>query len=348
MTSQEHNEESRLSSVVIEAIAYELAPRRVSSAELEEQLADTMDRLRLQRGHLERLTGIRERGYWEPGTPPSVGATIAARRALEMADIDPSTIGALINTSVCKDYYEPAVACLVHGNLQLPAACINYDVGNACVGFLNGMDVVSMMIEKGLIQRALVVDSEAPEEGIEATIRRLQGGDIDRKTFLEHYATLTLGSGAVAMVLSHVNVARQGHLINGSVSRAATEHNGLCLAQRDHMVVDGHTLMMAGIELAGQTWKVAEQELANWSEATLDHYIPHQVSVRHTGYFAEALGLSREKFFLNVREQGNIGPAAVPITLGMAADSGRFKSGDHIALIGVGSGVNCTLMSVTW
>ena len=337
-----------MSSVVIEAIAYELAPRRVSSSELENELAETMDRLRLQRGHLERLTGIRERGFWNPGTLPSTGATAAARRVLEMADIDPADIGALINTSVCKDYYEPSVACLVHGNLGLNTACLNYDIGNACVGFLNGMDVVSMMIEKGLIRRALVVDCEAPEEGIEATIARLRGPDIDRKTFLEHYATLTLGSGAVAMVLSHVDHARQGHLINGSVSRAATEHNGLCLAQRDHMVVDGHTLMMAGIELAGMTWKVAERELPNWSETTLNHYIPHQVSVRHTGYFAEALGLTREKFFLNVQHQGNIGPAAVPITLGMAADSGRLQSGDHVALIGVGSGVNCTLMSVTW
>ena len=337
-----------MSSVVIEAIAYELAPRRISSAELENELAETMDRLRLQRGHLERLTGIRERGFWNPGTLPSTGATAAARRVLEMADIDPADIGALINTSVCKDYYEPSVACLVHGNLGLNTACLNYDIGNACVGFLNGMDVVSMMIEKGLIRRALVVDCEAPEEGIEATIARLRGPDIDRKTFLEHYATLTLGSGAVAMVLSHVDHARQGHLINGSVSRAATEHNGLCLAQRDHMVVDGHTLMMAGIELAGMTWKVAERELPNWSETTLNHYIPHQVSVRHTGYFAEALGLTREKFFLNVQHQGNIGPAAVPITLGMAADSGRLQSGDHVALIGVGSGVNCTLMSVTW
>ena len=45
---------------------------------------------------------------------------------------------------------------------------------------------------------------------------------------------------------------------------------------------------------------------------------------------------------------GNIGPAAVPVSLAQAAETGSVNPGDHVGLIGIGSGLNCSLMSVTW
>ena len=60
------------------------------------------------------------------------------------------------------------------------------------------------------------------------------------------------------------------------------------------------------------------------------------------------LGLTPEKAHLNFYTQGNIGPAALPITLAMAEEEGRMGSGNHVALMGIGSGLNCTMMSVTW
>ena len=59
---------------------------------------------------------------------------MAAERALADARLARSDIDAIISTSVCKDYIEPAVAAIVHGKLGLPTACANYDVGNACLG----------------------------------------------------------------------------------------------------------------------------------------------------------------------------------------------------------------------
>ncbi|MBT6490968.1 MAG: 3-oxoacyl-ACP synthase III, partial [Deltaproteobacteria bacterium] len=44
----------------------------------------------------------------------------------------------------------------------------------------------------------------------------------------------------------------------------------------------------------------------------------------------------------------NIGPASVPIVLSKVVDSGRVKSGDRIALMGIGSGLNCTMAEVVW
>ena len=64
----------------------------------------------------------------------SQAATAAALIAIERAGIPKDRIGVLINTSVCRDYIEPSTACLVHGNLELGRSCLNFDLGNACLG----------------------------------------------------------------------------------------------------------------------------------------------------------------------------------------------------------------------
>ncbi len=43
-----------------------------------------------------------------------------------------------------------------------------------------------------------------------------------------------------------------------------------------------------------------------------------------------------------------IGPAGVPITLSKMIENSRVKAGDHIALMGIGSGINCTMAEVVW
>ena len=334
--------------IVIAATAYELPAQRVSSAELEAQLAPTIARLRLPKGQIEGLTGIRERRLWAPGTQPSEAATLAARKVITQAGIDPQRIGCVINASVSRDFLEPSVACLVHGNLRLSPHCLNYDLGNACLGFLDAMVQAMLMLAAGWMDYALVVAGESSREALEATLERLLHPQLTIQEFHQHFATLTLGSGAVAMLLCRRHLAPHGHRINGAVTLADTAHNRLCLGQKDHMVVDPAALLQAGVALARKAWAQAEVQLAAWSDASLDLYVPHQVSTRHVRALARALELTEDKVHLNVQVLGNIGPAALPITLAMAGEAGRLRPGAHVGLMGIGSGLNCTLMSVTW
>lgn len=334
--------------IAIEAVAYKLPPHRITSRHLEEQISDTMERLGLESGFIEGLTGIKERRFWDPGTMPSEVATAAALDVIEKTGIDKNEIGCVINTSVCRDYIEPSTACLVHGNLELSPTCINYDIGNACLGFMDAMATVALMIEAGQIRYGLIVDGEGSRDVVEATLARLTSAEVDEKTFRSNFATLTLGSGAVAMLLCHRDNSTSGHIINGAVTRAATQHSRLCLGQKDGMVADAHGVLVHGVELAHTTWQEACRTIERWGDDTIDLYIPHQVSARNMMALSEALGLTPEKAHLNFQTLGNIGPAALPITLAMAEEEGRTKADDHIALLGIGSGLNCTMMSVTW
>ena len=64
--------------------------------------------------------------------------------------------------------------------MDLPTEAVNFDVGNACLGFLNGMNVVAAMIEQGEIEHGIVVDGETSRFTMEATIARLAGAGLRR------------------------------------------------------------------------------------------------------------------------------------------------------------------------
>jgi len=336
------------SNIVIEAIAYELPPHIITSISLEEQISANLEKLGIPLGSLERLTGISERRFWDQGTTPSDVATLAARKVIDESGINPEEIGCIINTSVSKDYIEPSMACLVHGNLGLSPSCRNFDIGNACLGFIDGIDNIMMMLETGKIKYGLVVNGESARDPVEPTIELLQDPNLTMESFRDNFATLTLGSGAVAMLLTHKDNSDSGHRINGSVSLAATQYNRLCLGQRNGMITKPHELLVAGVELAVKAWEHCKQELENWNDESIDLYVPHQVSLPHINLLSNTLGLTLENIFLNVQTMGNIGPAALPITLKMAEEAGRLSRGNHVALLGIGSGLNCTGMSVTW
>ena len=334
--------------VAIEAVACELPATVVTSADIEAQLADTLGRIGIKPGLIEGLTGIRERRFWDADQQASDVATLAAEKVLERSGIDRDAIGCLISTSVSKDYIEPSVASLVHGNLGLADHCINYDIGNACLGFVNAIASVGMMIDAGLVEYGLIVDGENSREVVEATIDRLRRPEATADAFRDQFATLTLGSGAVAMIVGRYDRSTTRHRVNGSVTRAATRYSRLCLGQRDYMTADASKVLIFGVELARQTWELAGRSLPRWSDGEIDAYMPHQVSQRNMDVLNEKLGLTPQKHYLNFPTLGNIGPAAVPISLSQAAESGRIRPGNHVALMGIGSGLNCSMMSVDW
>lgn len=333
--------------VVIQSLAAVEAPIRLTSAEIEKRLEPTLQRLGIRGNLLEEISGIKARRIWEEGTQPSDAATLAAEKAIEESGIDRSRIGVIINTSVCRDYLEPSTACIVHGNLGLAPHCLNFDVGNACLAFLNGMDVAARMIERAEVDYALVVDGESSRPITDTTIERLLDPAVGEEQFRAEFASLTLGSGAAAMIMARRELAPEGHSYLGSVTRAATQFSDLCRGNMEKMVTDTRTLLSEGLKLAATTFEATCSALG-WVVDELDQFIIHQVSKVHTESLVNVLGLDPEKVHAIYPEMGNIGPASVPIVLAKAMESGKLKKGDRVALLGIGSGLNCSMAEVVW
>ena len=327
-------------SVRIEALANDLPQHRVTSQALEDDLATTYRRLGIPAGCIETLVGIVARRFQDEGATIADCATRAARKVpgVERAEV-------IISTSVCKDFIEPSVAALVRGQLGL--TCEAFDIGNACLGFMNGIELAAMWIELGKVDCALVVDAESSRHVVTRTVERLQAPTATMQDFKEALPTLTLGSGAVAMLLMHERLATTSHRLSGSVAIGDPASATICLGTADWMKTDAQLLLKNGVDLAARTWGKAQEKLG-WTRDNVAHFICHQVGATHMATLFKKLDLDLDKAFLSYPELGNIGPAAVPLTLGLAVDDGRVKSGDRLALMGIGSGLSCMMMEVVW
>ena len=152
-----------------------------------------------------RAAGLGRRHQAERRWPRRPASWRSGRSGVDRADI-----GVLLNTSVCRDYLEPSTASIAHGLMGLPTEAINFDVGNACLGFVNGMNVVAehdRARRDRARHRRQRRDQPLHDGGDDRPPRRRHGDDT---MFREQFATLTLGSGAVAMVLSRAGSESDG------------------------------------------------------------------------------------------------------------------------------------------
>lgn len=94
-------------------------------------------------------------------------------------------IGLVVNTSVSRDYLEPSTASMVCGNLGVGEQCMTFDVANACLAFLNSMDIAGHMLERGDIDYALVVNGETANRVYEKTLERMSAPGVTEHEFRE-------------------------------------------------------------------------------------------------------------------------------------------------------------------
>lgn len=337
------NATSRHANAALLSVASVIAPRVTTSTEIDSRLGDALTRLRLPTGLLQRVAGVFERRNWDHGQGFDDAAVKAGHKALQGAGIRADQVGLMINTSVTRPHLEPSVAVRIHHGLGLPSSATNFDIANACLGFVNGMTLASQLIDSGQVQYAMVIDGEDADEIQTNTIERLRGHDIGRKEFMSEFASLTLGSGAAAVVLGPADRHPEGHRILGGVTRAATQFNDLCVGSVDGMFTDAHALLTGGMDLVVSAWNEAKRDW-NWSK--MDRYIVHQVSDVHTNAIVKAAGIDRARVPLTYPRFGNVGPASIPITL--AEEAASLSSGDRVLLMGVGSGLNTAMMELAW
>jgi len=344
--------------VCVESFGYELPETIVTSLSLEERLAPIYKKFNLSYGRLEIMTGIRERRFWDDGVTPSQASIKAAEKAISKSGIKKEDIGCLLHTSVSRDFLEPATATVVHDSLGLPPTATIFDISNACLGFVNGMVTLANMIELGQIKAGIVVGCESSKRLIDTTIYKLlKDPDITRDKLKLAFATLTLGSGAVAAVLTHSSLSQDGHKLLGGVTRAASQHNGLCRIEADTSFVDldelpdMHTdyegVLKNGLKLAPDTWEATKQVLG-WKNSDIDRFFTHQVSAVHSKLLFKTLGLDEAKDFSTVDYLGNIGSVSLPITMAIGIDQGRLNTGDKVAMLGIGSGIVCLMLGLEW
>jgi len=342
--------------VCLEGMGFVLPREIVTSSEIETRLHPVYERLRLPPGRLELMTGIRQRRFWKPGARPSTLSIRSCQLALAAANMPPEKIGCLVHGSVCRDFLEPATASAVHHGAELAPECLLYDVSNACLGILNGVLQAANMIELGQIEAALVVGSEGGRPLVEATIDFLNShSSLTRQSIKPAFASLTIGSASCAILLAHRQISATGCRLHCATALANTQFHHLCQSDQDQagsamsplMDTDSEELLKQGINTGDRSFqKFLEQ--SSWRRDRIDATVCHQVGVAHQRLIREQLQLDPDKDRVTYPWLGNTGSAALPVTLAHAAQQNEFRPGDRIALLGIGSGINCIAIGLEW
>ncbi len=343
----------KYSNVCLHTFGYTLPPNEVTSVQLEQRLASVYSRLKLPEGRLELMSGIKARRFWDVGTKPSDGAALAGADAIAKADVDPASLECLIFTSVCRDMMEPATATFVHNKLGLSSHCQIFDLSNACLGFLNGMVMLANMIELGQVKRGIIVAGETAEDLVESTINQLlHDTSITRKSIKPVFASLTIGSGAVAVVMEAKDSHDTGHYLKGGMIRANTSQCDLCKGgamgeQGVLMATDSETLLQQGVETASWCWQDFLHEFVA-SPDDYQQFFCHQVGRAHANLLFEKLALDQTKNFETLEFLGNVGSVSAPITFAIGVEQGALQAGQRGAILGIGSGINSCMLGIDW
>ena len=350
----------KYSRVYIDAFGYELPPVVVTSRELEARLGRLYETLHLPHGQLEALTGITERRWWDPGFSLSDGAIAAARHALNDSNVEPNDLDVLIYAGVCREFFEPATACKVAASVGVNPGAAVFDISNACLGVLNGMVEIANRIELGQARAGMVVSCETAREINDIMIDKMLESPT-METFKYSLATLTGGSGAVAVLLTDGSFSSEKRRrLLGGVTQTAPQFHNLCrwgiealnqipLAHyfAQFITTDSAAVLKNGVELGARTW-VAFLRKLGWVNEQIDKVICHQVGSGHRDSILKTLGIDESKAFNTYPYLGNIGTVSLPITAALAEDRDFLRPGDRVAFLGIGSGLNCLMLGLEW
>lgn len=337
----------------IESLQTVLPGETWTSDRIEEQLRPVYERLKLPFGRLELMTGIKSRRMWPVGTRPSDASAMAGRAVLEKSSLQAAQVEAFMHCAVSRDMLEPATASFAHHKIGLGPRAQVFDLSNACLGFLNGLVTLGAMIDAGQIRCGMVAAGENGRPLVEQTLRQLLNPALNRNDIKPFFANLTIGSGAVAAMVCHEDLLPPGpkHRLVAGAAMAATRHSELCQGDTAggglQMQTDSEQLLLAGVQVALDTWNLFETE-TGWGRGTPDRFICHQVGSTHRRKLYETVGLDLTRDFSTFETLGNTGSAALPTALALAVEEGAVRSGDKVALLGIGSGINSLMLAVEW
>ena len=318
----------------IAGVGHYVPSRVVTNAELEPMM-NTSD------AWIQERTGIRERRWFEEGkdTTANMGAN-AARKALEMAGLQPDDVQMIVFATLSPDYFFPGSGVLMQRELGIKNNCPALDVRNQCSGFVYALSVADQFIRTGMYDTVLVVGSEIHSSGLDKTP---EGRGV----------SVIFGDGAGSVVLRPSTTEGQGilsthlHAQGEYAEELIVKEPGSNREDRVQYILDnpqdlypymnGQNVFKHAVVRFPQVIKEALDQ-NGYQPTDIDMLIPHQANLRITQYVQQKMGLNDDKIFSNIQRYGNTTAASVPIALSEAVQEGKIKRGDLVCLAAFGSG----------
>ena len=275
------------------------------------------------------------------GEPTWYMAAEASKKAIENAGISAEDIGLIIVTTITADYYTPSCSCMVQREINAVGS-MAIDVNCACSGFAYGFDMAKRYLQTDDgIKYALVVSAE----------------ELSKITdFSDRASCVLFGDGAAAVVVEKKeNSLYTSHLgADGSGAKFLAAKNDRPLnpfvkerfdVDEQMPAVNKHYLFQDGREVYKFATKILPFAVAEacgkigLDISEIDLIVPHQANVRIIETAAKNMGISMDKFYLNLSRYGNTSSASIPLAFCEAVEEGKVKRGDKVCFVGFGAGL---------
>jgi len=279
---------------------------------------------------LQARIGIDSRCWAGPDDSHASMAAQAVQSALDAAGMHASELGRLIVTyTTGGDLLGPATANVVVDLLGIKGTCDCFDLNNACMGFLSGMDIASRCVATGARPVAVVASEMlsrylAPENprtyvifgdaAAAAIVGPSRGDDGVLGSWMAND-----GSRRGSVTLHHPGLTGERAIIDFGRPNAEIE----ALALDSLAMAADEALQQAGLSTEDIRW-----------------VLPHQPNGALFKAVGERLGIPADRLVPIVQESGCVSSASIPLSLDRLARSGRIQAGDHLLLVGVGEGLS--------
>ncbi|WP_374033103.1 beta-ketoacyl-ACP synthase III [Bdellovibrio bacteriovorus] len=306
-------------------------PEKILSNTDLEKMVETNDQWIVER------TGIERRHIASEDQATSDLCVIAAKRALEDANLKVEDIDMILVGTVTGDHQMPSTACFVQAKLGAKNI-MAVDLNAACSGFLYGVSIADQFIRTGMYKNILVIGAEVLSRYMNYK---------DRET------CILFGDGAGAWVVSRAaegetNVIESSHLrADGTLADLLILPAGGSKIPQSHEAIDKglNFMTMKGRDI----FKNAVRTMASCCQEALEHnkvapeqvdwIVPHQANKRIIEAVADQFKFPMERVIVYLQETGNTSAASIPLAFDWAVKNGKIKRGQTILLTAFGAGL---------
>lgn len=276
----------------------------------------------------------------------------AARQALERAGVEPSEVELIVCASGSPDYLLPPMSMQVQGALGLERCAVT-DIRSGCNGFIEGLDLARLYIERGQYRTAVVIGSEAISPILVPVFRGKEPRKIRMRDRMNPY---NFGDGAAAVVVQAAEPGSPGLGTSavcamGGLRRPGMQIHGGGTATPLHEQAQAKRLIDFQVDVV-ESGRFSPHVIIDGVTATLEAagMGPDDVDVvvipeGNAGYITDELeeaGLLtplwkavEPKVEENLSLVGATGSAAVPIAVNHLAETGVISQGRTVMLLAV-------------
>ena len=272
-------------------------------------------------------TGIRSRCIVAAHETAASMAEIAARQAIEAAQIQPNDIDLIIVATGTPDNVYPSTACLLQHRLGITGG-VAFDIQAACSGSIFALSIADQYIKSGAAKTVLIVGSEVCSRIVDWT---------DRGT------CILFGDGAGAML---VQASTEVGVLSTHI-HSDGQYEDLLNCPNPQAMGDGESLGYISMR-GSDVFKVAVNTLGrivdetleahNMDKSEIDWLVPHQANIRIIAATAKKLKMSMEQVVVTLETQGNTSSASVLLAFNEAVRDGRIQRGQTVLLEAFGAG----------